>query len=136
MVNFVATGGAFRTPEFGSNYVPFNYAGASILDSRDLGISGNVLLGVHVCERRLGYDFSCAGRCADANASDGPKRQLPMGQVKPVMTALGGGVAPLSIKNITDTFGHDVCSWAAQYRGIRWAQRPVRRRLCSPVRRC
>ncbi|NLM27556.1 MAG: hypothetical protein GX211_05185 [Clostridiaceae bacterium] len=116
MVNFVATGiDAFRelTEEFGSELCFLaHYAGAGMLDSRDLGISGNVLLGV--LARLAGAD-SVMTMTAQGDTAlmlecvrTVQKHKLPMGRVKPVMTALGGGVTPLSIKNITDTFGHDI----------------------------
>jgi len=116
MVNIVTTGiDIFRelTEEFGNKLCFLaHYAGAGMLDSRDLGISGNVLLGV--LARLAGAD-SVMTMTAQGDTAlmlecvrTVQKHKLPMGQIKPVMTSLGGGVTPLSIKSLTDTFGHDI----------------------------
>lgn len=116
MVNIVTTGiDIFRelTEEFGNKLCFLaHYAGAGMLDSPDLGISGNVLLGM--LTRLAGAD-SVMTMTAQGDTAlmlecvrTVQKHKLPMGHIKSVMTALGGGVTPLSIKSIIDTFGHDI----------------------------
>ncbi len=116
MVNFVSTGiDALRelTDEFGGSLCFLaHYAGAGMLNSPNLGIAGNVLIGV--LARLAGADsvmtMTAAGdlklmlECIQTVQ----KHKLPMGGLKPVMTSLGGGVTPLSVKSITETFGKDI----------------------------
>lgn len=117
MVNFVSTGlDAFceLTEEFGDDLCFLgHYAGAGVMNSPMLGIAGPVLLGV--LPRLAGADSVMTMFSA---RKDTPammeciqtvqKQKLPMGNLKPVMTALGGGVTPLSIHSMLETFGKDV----------------------------
>ena len=117
MVNFVSTGiDALRelTDEFGESICFLaHYAGAGIMNSPQLGITGNVLLGV--LPRLAGADSVMT---MFAGAADTPelfeclqtvqKQKLPMGEIKPIMTSLGGGITPLSIGSTVQTFGNDV----------------------------
>lgn len=117
MVNFVSTGiDALRelTDEFGDRLCFLaHYAGAGMMNSPQLGISGSVLLGV--LARLAGADSVMT---MFAGSADTPelfeclqtvqKQKLRMGGIKLVMTSLGGGVTPLSIGSAVKTFGNDV----------------------------
>lgn len=116
MVNFVSAGLdalCELTDEFGNGLCFLaHYAGAGMLNSPYLGISGSVLLGV--LARLAGADSVMT---MFANRADSPemyecihtvqKQKLPMGGIKPVMTALGGGVTPLTVAQTAKTFGND-----------------------------
>ena len=117
MVNFVSTGIdalAELTEEFGKELCFLaHYAGVGVMNSKSLGISGPVMLGV--IPRLAGAD-SVMTMYAGAEDSPGlmeclqavQKQKLPMGGLKPVMTALGGGITPLSIGSTVDIFGNDI----------------------------
>ncbi len=117
MINFVSTGiDAFReiTGEFGDSLCFLaHYAGAGMMNSPRLGIAGSVLLGVMA--RLAGADSVMTMYAGTADTYElfeclqtVQKQKLPMGGIKPVMTALGGGVTPLSIGGMVNTFGNDV----------------------------
>lgn len=117
MVNFVSAGlDALRelTEEFGASLRFLgHYAGAGMLNSPQLGITGGVLLGT--LARLAGADSVMT---MFVNRADSPeafeclqtvqRQKLPLGALKPIMTALGGGVTPLSIEGAIRTFGNDV----------------------------
>lgn len=117
MVNFVSTGTdalAELTEEFGRELCFLaHYAGAGVMNSPMLGIAGPVLLGV--LPRLAGADsvMTMFSGNVDTPAmmeciQTVQKQKLPMGNLKPLMTALGGGVTPLSIHDMLDTFGKDI----------------------------
>jgi len=117
MVNFVATGlDAFfeLTEEFGDELCFLaHYAGAGVMNSPMLGIAGPVLLGV--LPRLAGADSVMTMFSANKDTpamleciQTVQKQKLPMGNLKPVMTAFGGGVTPMSVKGMLETFGKDI----------------------------
>ena len=117
MVNFVSTGiDALRelTDEFGDKLCFLaHYAGAGMMNSAQLGIAGNVLLGV--LPRLAGADSVMTMYAGSADTHElfeclqtVQKQKLPMGGIKPIMTSLGGGITPLSIGSTAKTFGNDV----------------------------
>ena len=117
MVNFVSTGAdALRelTEEFGDSLCFLaHYAGAGMLNGPQLGVSGGVLLGV--LARLAGADSVMTMFVNRTGTNElyecletVQKQKLPMGGIKPVMTALGGGITPLSIGETMETFGNDV----------------------------
>ncbi len=117
MVNFVSTGiDALRelTDEFGGSLCFLaHYAGAGMMNSPQLGITGSVLLGV--LARLAGADSVMTMFAGSADTHElfeclqtVQKQKLPMGGLRPVMTSLGGGITPLSIGSTVKTFGNDV----------------------------
>jgi|AGTN01.2.fsa_nt_gi Ribulose 1,5-bisphosphate carboxylase, large subunit len=117
MVNFVSTGvDAFRelTEEFGGSLCFLaHYAGAGVMNSPQLGIAGGVMLGV--LPRLAGADSVMTMFAGTADTRElfeclqtVQKQKLPMGDIRPVMTSLGGGITPLSIAGTVKLFGNDV----------------------------
>ncbi len=116
MVNFVSAGVDTLyelTEEFGDRLCFLaHYAGAGMMNSPQLGINGPVLLGV--LPRLAGAD-SVMTMTASGDTPDMleclqtvQKHKLPMGGLPPVMTALGGGVTPLTIGSTVNTFCNDI----------------------------
>ncbi len=115
MVNFATTGiDALMelTAEFGERLCFLaHYAGAGMLDSPELGITGRVLLGS--LARLAGAD-SVMTMCpagSPALVLDGmqtvQKQRLPLKGIRPIMTALGGGITPMSMAGLYNAFGKD-----------------------------
>lgn len=116
MVNFVSTGAdalCELTEEFGNRLCFLaHYAGAGVMNSPQLGINGPVLLGVlprlagadSVMTMTASGDTPAMLECLQTVQ----KHKLPMGDLPPVMTALGGGVTPLTIGSMVRTFGSDI----------------------------
>lgn len=116
MVNFVGTGIdalAELTEEFGDKLCFLaHYAGAGMLNAPSLGIAGSVLLGV--LPRLAGAD-SVMTMTAKGDTplmleclQTVQKHKLPMGGLKPIMTSMGGGVTPMTIAQMVQTFGNDM----------------------------
>ena len=117
MVNFVATGPdslSELTSEFGGRlFFLAHYAGCGIMNSSVQGISNPVLLGI--IPRLAGAD-SVMTMYPGSPGNTGyleylqtiQKQKLPLGKIKPVMTAVGGGITPLNLGEVIRELGNDV----------------------------
>jgi 2,3-diketo-5-methylthiopentyl-1-phosphate enolase len=117
MVNFVTTGLdslAELTQEFGEKLAFLaHYAGAGMMNSTWLGYANPVLLGT--LARLAGADMVMT-MYPGAPGSRGyleflktvQKQKLPMGEVKPIFTVVGGGVTPLNLSAVILELGRDV----------------------------
>ncbi len=117
MVNFVTTGlDAFSelTQEFGGKLAFLaHYAGAGMMSSAWLGYANPVLLGT--LARLAGADMVMT-MYPGAPGSKGylefcktvQKQKLPLGQVQPILTVVGGGVTPLNLAGVIRALGSDV----------------------------
>ncbi|MDP3446887.1 MAG: RuBisCO large subunit C-terminal-like domain-containing protein [Eubacteriales bacterium] len=117
MVNFVTTGlDAFAelTEEFGDRLAFLaHYAGAGMMSSDWLGYANPVFLGT--LARLAGADMVMT-MYPGAPGSKGyleflktvQKQKLPLGQMKPVFTVVGGGVTPLNLSAVIHELGSDV----------------------------
>jgi len=117
MVNFVTTGlDAFAelTQEFGDRLAFLaHYAGAGMLSSSWIGYANPVLLGT--LARLAGADMVMT-MYPGAPGSQGylefiktvQKQKLPLGQIKPIFTVVGGGVTPLNLSAVIHELGSDV----------------------------
>ncbi len=117
MVNFVTTGlDAFAelTEEFGDRLAFLaHYAGAGMMSSSRFGYANPVLLGT--LARLSGADMVMT-MYPSAPDSHGylefcktvQKQKLPLGQIKPVFTVVGGGVTPLNLSAVVREVGCDV----------------------------
>ena len=117
MLNFVATGLdllAELSERYGSDLVILgHYAGVGMLNSEHLGYANPVMLGTW--PRLAGADmimtmFPPAGNTQEhlAYLQTVQKQKLPLGNISPVMTTVGGGVTPLNLNRIVDEIGNDV----------------------------
>jgi 2,3-diketo-5-methylthiopentyl-1-phosphate enolase len=117
MVNFVTTGlDAFAelTEEFGEKLAFLaHYAGAGMMSSAWLGYANPVLLGT--LARLAGADMVMT-MYPGAPGSHGyleflktvQKQKLPLGQINPIFTVVGGGVTPLNLSAVIQELGSDV----------------------------
>ena len=117
MVNFVTTGLdslAELTQELGEELAFLaHYAGAGMMSSTWLGYSNPVLLGT--LARLAGADMVMT-MYPGAPGSRGyleflktvQKQKLPLGQIKPIFTVVGGGVTPLNLSAVIRELGRDV----------------------------
>jgi 2,3-diketo-5-methylthiopentyl-1-phosphate enolase len=117
MVNFVAAGLdalAALTEEFGRDlFFLGHYAGAGIMNAPAQGISAPLLLGK--LPRLAGadgvvtmYPGSGIGTAQLEYYQTVQAQRLPMGGLRPVVTAVGGGVTPLNVASIYRELGPDV----------------------------
>lgn len=116
MVNFVSAGLDALwelSAEFGDRlFFLAHYAGAGMMSAPDVGYSNAVLLGV--LPRLAGADMIMTmypGR-PDSQGYYGflqalQKQRLPLGQIAPVFTTIGGGVTPLNLGSILCETGND-----------------------------
>lgn len=117
MVNFVTTGlDAFAelTEEFGDRLAFLaHYAGAGMMSSAWIGYANPVLLGT--LARLAGADMVMT-MYPGAPGSRGylefcktvQKQKLPLGNVNPIFTVVGGGVTPLNLSAVIREIGSDV----------------------------
>jgi 2,3-diketo-5-methylthiopentyl-1-phosphate enolase len=117
MVNFVTTGlDAFAelTEEFGERLAFLaHYAGAGMMSSSWIGYANPVLLGT--LARLAGADMVMT-MYPGAPGSRGylefimtvQQQKLPLGQIKPIFTVVGGGVTPLNLSAVVRELGSDV----------------------------
>ena len=117
MVNFVMTGLdslAALTDEFGKDLCFLgHYAGAGIIGhGDDQGIAPPLLVGRF--PRLAGADAVAVSYTKDRSGSDYldflqtiQAHRLPLGTIKPVFTAFGGGITPLDVPGLYDDLGPD-----------------------------
>ncbi len=117
MVNFVTTGlDAFAelTEEFGDRLAFLaHYAGAGMMSSAWLGYANPVLLGT--LARLAGADLVMTMYPGAPNSrgyleflKTVQKQKLPLGEIKPIFTVVGGGVTPLNLRAVIQELGSDV----------------------------
>jgi 2,3-diketo-5-methylthiopentyl-1-phosphate enolase len=117
MVNFVTAGidALYElTEEFGNDLAFLgHYAGAGMMSSAWLGYANPVLLGT--LPRIAGADMVMT-MYPGTPESRGyleflktvQKQKLKLGEIKPILTVVGGGVTPLNLSNIVKEMGVDV----------------------------
>jgi len=117
MVNFVTVGidALYELTEEFSNDLAFlgHYAGAGMMSSAWLGYANPVLLGT--LPRIAGADMVMT-MYPGTPESRGyleflktvQKQKLKLGEIKPILTVVGGGVTPLNLSNIVKEIGVDV----------------------------
>ena len=117
MVNFIGTGFdalSELTEEFGESLCFLgHYAGVGVMGAPSQGIAPAVALGV--LPRLAGADSVMTMYPGEANPEGllecvqaVQKQKLPLGGLKPILTAVGGGVTPASLPKIVEVFGQDV----------------------------